>query len=78
MIFLHSKVSIFEHYNNAIYYYRKDIQGNIIAILDSNGAVVVKYKYDAWGKCKVLDAASAYYQMPVFPIPDYYVPCYVL
>lgn len=31
------------------FFYRKDEQGNIIAILDSNGAVVVKYVYDAWG-----------------------------
>lgn len=36
-------------YNNTTYFYRKDAQGNIAAILDSNGNVVVKYKYDAWG-----------------------------
>ena len=43
-------------YNGASYVYRKDIQGNIIALLDSNGNVVVQYKYDAWGNHKVLDA----------------------
>ncbi|MDE6372888.1 MAG: glycohydrolase toxin TNT-related protein [Clostridia bacterium] len=37
-------------------FYRKDVQGNIIALLDSNGAVVVKYVYDAWGNHAVLDA----------------------
>mgnify|MGYP002796320176 CR=1 FL=1 len=36
-------------YNGNIYFYRKDTQGNIMALLDSNGAVVVEYKYDAWG-----------------------------
>ena len=36
-------------YNGATYLYRKDAQGNIIALLDSNGNVVVEYKYDAWG-----------------------------
>ena len=36
-------------YNGNIYFYRKDAQGNIMALLDSNGAVVVEYKYDAWG-----------------------------
>ena len=36
-------------YENDIYYYRKDAQGNIIAVLDSNGRAVVKYYYDAWG-----------------------------
>ena len=33
----------------ALYIHRTDIQGNIIAILDSDGDVVVEYKYDAWG-----------------------------
>ncbi len=41
-------------YNNTTYFYRKDAQGNIAAILDSNGNVVVKYKYDAWGNHAVL------------------------
>ena len=31
-------------YNNATYFYRKDAQGNISAILDSNGNIVVEYK----------------------------------
>ncbi len=38
-----------------MYLYRKDAQGNIIAILDSAGAVVVRYVYDAWGNHIVLD-----------------------
>ena len=38
------------------YYYRKDAQGNIISLLDSEGNCVVKYVYDAWGNHKVLDA----------------------
>ena len=46
-------------YNASMYFYRKDIQGNIIAILDSLGKVVVQYNYDAWGKCSVT-ATSAY------------------
>ncbi len=40
---------------DSYYLYRKDVQGNIIAILDRNGNVVVKYVYDAWGNHKVLD-----------------------
>ena len=31
------------------YLYRKDILGNITGILDKNGKLIVKYKYDAWG-----------------------------
>ena len=40
-------------------YVRKDIQGNICAILDSTGKVVVEYKYDAWGNHAVLDVNGA-------------------
>ena len=46
-------------YNNAVYFYRKDAQGNIIALLDSNGNVVVRYVYDAWGNHAVQDANGA-------------------
>lgn len=46
-------------YNHGTYFYRKDAQGNIIALLDSSGNVVVKYVYDAWGNHAVLDANGA-------------------
>ena len=45
-------------YNGNTYIYRKDIQGNICAILDSTGNVVVEYKYDAWGNHAVLNASG--------------------
>ena len=35
---------------------KEDVQGNIIALLDANGKVVVEYVYDAWGNHAVLDA----------------------
>ena len=43
-------------YNGTTYIYRKDVQGNIIALLDSNGRIVVKYAYDAWGYHTVYDS----------------------
>ena len=46
-------------YNNATYLYQKDAQGNICKILDSNGSIIVQYKYDAWGNHAVLDANGA-------------------
>ncbi len=36
--------------NETAYYYVKNLQGDIIAILDSNGNCMVEYTYDAWGK----------------------------
>ena len=47
-------------YAGDTYFYRRDCQGNIIAILDNNGAVVVEYKYDAWGNHEA-EVASEYY-----------------
>ena len=44
-------------FNNSTYYYKKNIQGDIIGILDENLNDVVKYSYDSWGKVlNVLDA----------------------
>ena len=37
-------------FNGSKYAYVHNLQGDIVAILDSNGAAVVQYKYDAWGK----------------------------
>ena len=47
----HTGVFAVKH-NGSTYFYRKDAQANIVALLDNNGSVVVKYKYDAWGKCQ--------------------------
>ena len=38
------------------YLCRKDLQGNIIALIDTNGNEVVQYWYDAWGNHKVVDS----------------------
>lgn len=37
-------------YNGVEYYYIKNIQGDIIGIMDADGTQVVTYKYDTWGK----------------------------
>ena len=37
-------------YGNTIYYYVVNIQGDIMAILNTSGEPVVQYNYDAWGK----------------------------
>ena len=36
-------------YNNTHYYYQKNLQGDVVRILNSSGSVVVEYTYDAWG-----------------------------
>ena len=37
-------------WNGTAYYYIKNLQGDIIGILDSDGTKVVNYVYDAWGQ----------------------------
>ena len=36
-------------YNGTTYYYVTNLQGDVIAILNSSGTPVVNYSYDAWG-----------------------------
>ena len=36
-------------FNGTKYFYATNLQGDIIAILDTNGNAVVEYTYDAWG-----------------------------
>ncbi len=42
-------------HNYVHYFYKKDILGNVIEIVDKDGLTVVKYVYDAWGNHKVLN-----------------------
>ena len=42
-------------YSGNTYLCRKDMLGNILALLDSSGNIVVQYKYDAWGNHTVTD-----------------------
>ena len=40
-------------YNGEAYYYVKNAQNDVVAILDSNKTVIAEYTYDAWGNCTV-------------------------
>ncbi len=54
-------------YNNTLYYYILNVQGDVIALADQNGTLIAKYTYDPWGKLlKVtpngwLEEQNAYY-----------------
>ena len=63
-------------YFNGINKYRKDAQANIVALLDNKGAVVVKYKYDAWGKCNTVvleESATEIATLNPFRYRSYYL-----
>ena len=40
-------------YNDEPYYFQKNLQGDIVGIVDKDAKVVAKYSYDAWGVCTV-------------------------
>ena len=68
MTFLTSEVFYFTYdpqghpatvkWNNHVYYYITNLQGDVIAIADQ-GVVVVEYKYDAWGKLLSITGSEA-------------------
>ncbi len=37
-------------YNGTPYYYLKNVQGDVLSIVDNSGAIVVNYTYNAWGE----------------------------
>ena len=37
-------------YNGTQYYYVRNLQGDVVKILNTSGGVVASYTYDAWGK----------------------------
>ena len=46
-------------YNGTEYYFQKDIQGDVVRIVNGAGETVARYVYDAWGNHKVLNGSGA-------------------
>ena len=47
-------------YNDVTYFYVTNLQGDVVAILNSSGAQVVGYTYDAWGKLLTTTGTMAF------------------
>ena len=60
-------------YDGSVYFYRRDAQGNIPAIFDSIGNIVVEYSYDAWGKCTIKTNVSGIAAINPFRYRGYYL-----
>ena len=45
-------------FNDGPFYFQKNLQGDIIGIVDKNANVVATYSYDAWGVCTVTSDTS--------------------
>ena len=58
-------------YNNNLYLYRKNLQGDILAVLNGQtGAVEASYTYDAWGR--VISSTGALSELNPFRYRGYY------
>lgn len=58
-------------------YYEKDMQGSVIGLLDSRGAEIATYAYDAWGNlvedgCKYYNGYKVPYELNHFKYRSYY------
>ena len=42
-----------------VFYYQKNLQGDVVAIYDTAGAVQAKYSYDAFGNCTITDSTNS-------------------
>ena len=45
-------------YNDIPYYFQKNMQGDVIGIVNKDAEVVAKYSYDAWGVCTIIGTAD--------------------
>lgn len=73
IVFLYDENSMvgFEYtsaYGTNIYYYLRNLQGDVIGIYDTNGNLKVKYNYDAWGNCTISSETNDYVLARVNPI----------
>ena len=54
--------------SESVYYYHRNLQGDVIGIYDTNGTKVVEYAYDAWGNCSTTSATTNYVLASANPI----------
>ena len=59
-------------YNNVPYYFIKNLQGDIIAIVDKDAQTVARYAYDAWGECTVTQDSVGIATINPFRYRTYY------
>ena len=46
--------------NENVYYYQRNLLGDVVAIYDTIGNKVVEYAYDAWGNCTIKSTTTNY------------------
>ena len=59
-------------YNNVPYYFIKNLQGDVIAVVDKEAQTVARYSYDAWGECTVTQDSIGIATINPFRYRGYY------
>ena len=59
-------------YNSVPYYFIKNLQGDVIAIVDKDAKTVARYSYDAWGVCTVTQDSVGIANVSPFRYRGYY------
>ena len=59
-------------YNGIPYYFIKNLQGDVIAIVDKDAKTVARYSYDAWGVCTVTQDSVGIASVNPFRYRGYY------
>ena len=59
-------------YNSVPYYFIKNLQGDVIAIVDKDAKTVARYSYDAWGVCTVTQDSVGIATVNPFRYRSYY------
>ena len=59
-------------YNSVPYYFIKNLQGDVIAIVDKDAQIVAKYSYDAWGVCTITQDSVGIAAINPFRYRGYY------
>ena len=60
------------HNNSVPYYFIKNLQGDVIAIVDKDAQTVTRYSYDAWGVCTVTQDSVGIATINPFRYRSYY------
>ena len=59
-------------YNNTPYYFIKNLQGDVISIVNKDAQTVARYSYDAWGVCTVTQNSAGIATINPFRYRGYY------
>ena len=59
-------------YNDVPYYFLKNLQGDVIAIVNKDAETVAKYTYDAWGACTIEQDTAGIAAINPFRYRSYY------